>query len=193
MSNAAALPHAPGQSRAVPRLLIALAFVLTAVFVVAPLVFIFWRAFAEGWAVYLKNIADPMTLHAIWLTSVVAVIVVPVNIAFGIAAVLVCIGMAASFFLTKRDLARRDIPRGPIFTGAVFGLVGGFVVPVLGIFLGFALGLFLAELYRVRDAREAATSSWVALKSFGTGILVEFSCALLATGLLATSILTRFL
>ena len=113
--------------------------------------------------------------------------------AFGIAAVLVCIGMAASFFLTKRDLARRDIPRGPIFTGAVFGLVGGFVVPVLGIFLGFALGLFLAELYRVRDAREAATSSWVALKSFGTGILVEFSCALLATGLLATSILTRFL
>ena len=114
-------------------------------------------------------------------------------IAFGIAAVLVCIGMAASFFLTKRDLARRDIPRGPIFTGAVFGLVGGFVVPVLGIFLGFALGLFLAELYRVRDAREAATSSWVALKSFGTGILVEFSCALLATGLLATSILTRFL
>ena len=81
-----ALTRAPGQSRAVPRLLIALAFVLTAVFVVAPLVFIFWRAFAEGWAVYLKNIADPMTLHAIWLTSVVAVIVVPVNIAFGIAA-----------------------------------------------------------------------------------------------------------
>ena len=67
-------------------LFFALAFVLTAVFVVAPLVFIFWRAFAEGWAVYLKNIADPMTLHAIWLTSVVAVIVVPVNIAFGIAA-----------------------------------------------------------------------------------------------------------
>ena len=33
--------YAPGQSRAVPRLLIALAFVLTSIFVVAPLVFIF--------------------------------------------------------------------------------------------------------------------------------------------------------
>ena len=84
--TAAALPHAPGQSRAVPRLLIALAFALTAIFVVAPLACIFWRAFAEGWAVYIGNILDPMTLHAIWLTSLVAVIVVPVNIAFGIAA-----------------------------------------------------------------------------------------------------------
>ncbi|MBT0778679.1 MULTISPECIES: sulfate ABC transporter permease subunit CysW [Paracoccus] len=81
-----ALTHAPGQSRAVPRLLIGLAFALTAIFVVAPLAFIFWRAFAEGWAVYLKNIADPLVLHAIWLTTLVAVIVVPVNIAFGIAA-----------------------------------------------------------------------------------------------------------
>ncbi|MFC3568711.1 sulfate ABC transporter permease subunit CysW [Paracoccus sp. TOH] len=81
-----ALTHAPGQSRAAPRLLIALAFVLTAVFVVAPLAFIFWRAFAEGGAVYLANITDPLVLHAIWLTTLVAVIVVPVNIAFGIAA-----------------------------------------------------------------------------------------------------------
>ncbi|SIP96759.1 sulfate transport system permease protein [Paracoccus thiocyanatus] len=84
--TALALSHAPGQSRAVPRLLIGLAFVLTAILVVAPLVFIFWRALAEGWAVYLQNIADPLVLHAIWLTALVAVIVVPVNIAFGIAA-----------------------------------------------------------------------------------------------------------
>ncbi|MFH5776170.1 sulfate ABC transporter permease subunit CysW [Paracoccus broussonetiae] len=74
------------QSRTAPRLLIALAFVLTAIFVVAPLAFIFWRAFAEGWATYIANIRDPLTLHAIGLTALVAVIVVPVNIAFGMAA-----------------------------------------------------------------------------------------------------------
>lgn len=81
-----ALDHAPGQSRAVPRLLIGLAVLLTAIFVLAPLVFIFWRALTEGWATYIANITDPMTLHAIWLTTLVAVIVVPVNITFGIAA-----------------------------------------------------------------------------------------------------------
>ncbi|MTH33779.1 sulfate ABC transporter permease subunit CysW [Paracoccus limosus] len=69
-----------------PRLLIGLAVVLTAIIVVVPLVFIFWRAFAQGWASYLGNITDAQTLHAIWLTALVAVIVVPVNIAFGIAA-----------------------------------------------------------------------------------------------------------
>ncbi|AJE45849.1 sulfate ABC transporter permease subunit CysW [Celeribacter indicus] len=70
----------------VPRLLIALATVLTLLFVVAPLAFIFARALADGWQVYAANILDPLTLHAMWLTSVVALIAVPVNILFGLAA-----------------------------------------------------------------------------------------------------------
>ena len=40
----------------------------------------------RGWRVYAQNILHPDTLHAIWLTSLVALIVVPINIAFGIAA-----------------------------------------------------------------------------------------------------------
>lgn len=113
-------------------------------------------------------------------------------VAFGIAAVLVCIGMGSSMLLTRRDLVRRDIPRGPVLFATACALVGTFVIPVVGIFVGFALGLFVAELVRVRDLREAATSSLVALRSFGTGILVEFGCALAATGAVATSMLTRF-
>lgn len=72
--------------RMISRLLIALAFVLTAILVVAPLAYIFVRAFSEGWRVYAANILEPNTLHAIWLTTVTALIVVPVNILFGIAA-----------------------------------------------------------------------------------------------------------
>ncbi|MFD1912961.1 sulfate ABC transporter permease subunit CysW [Halodurantibacterium flavum] len=73
-------------ARTVPRILIALAVVLTLLFVVAPLVYIFARAFSMGWAVYRDNILHPMTLHAIWLTTITAIIVVPINIGFGIAA-----------------------------------------------------------------------------------------------------------
>lgn len=69
----------------VPRLLIGLAVVSTAFLIVAPLAFIFWRAFADGWQAYLGHITTPDTLHAIWLTVVVAIIVVPLNIIFGIA------------------------------------------------------------------------------------------------------------
>ncbi len=76
-------PRRPARSG---RLLVATAVVLTLLIVVAPLVFIFARAFSEGWRVYADTILHPDTLHAIWLTSLVALIVVPVNIAFGIAA-----------------------------------------------------------------------------------------------------------
>ncbi|MGR3400216.1 MAG: sulfate ABC transporter permease subunit CysW [Paracoccus sp. (in: a-proteobacteria)] len=68
------------------RLLVGLAVVLTLLIVVAPLAYIFARAFSEGWRVYAANMMDPDTLHAIWLTSLIAVIVVPLNIGFGIAA-----------------------------------------------------------------------------------------------------------
>ncbi|MBZ4690315.1 MAG: sulfate transporter permease [Cereibacter sp.] len=75
-----------GRNPLLPRLLIALAVGLTLILVVAPLAYIFVRALQEGWRVYAQNILDPATLHAIWLTTLVALIVVPVNLVFGIAA-----------------------------------------------------------------------------------------------------------
>lgn len=77
---------APKENRTVPRLLIGLALALTAIFVVVPMVYIFYRAFAAGQGVFFANITRPDTLHAIWLTVLVTVIVLPFNIVFGIAA-----------------------------------------------------------------------------------------------------------
>ncbi|HMM10389.1 MAG TPA: sulfate ABC transporter permease subunit CysW [Paracoccus solventivorans] len=68
------------------RLLIGAALVLTALLVVVPLAYIFYRAFAAGWQVFAANITEPNTLHAIGLTALVAVIAVPVNIVFGLCA-----------------------------------------------------------------------------------------------------------
>jgi sulfate transport system permease protein len=47
---------------------------------------IFAQAFSKGIATYLANIAAPDTLYAIALTVVTAIVVVPINIGFGIAA-----------------------------------------------------------------------------------------------------------
>ncbi len=68
------------------RLLIGAALALTALLVVVPLAYIFYRAFAAGWQVFAANITEPNTLHAIGLTALVAVIAVPVNIVFGLCA-----------------------------------------------------------------------------------------------------------
>ena len=75
-----------GTSGPIRNVLIALAFVLTALFILAPVVVIFDQAFARGWRVVVDAIGKPDMLHAIWLTVLTAIIVVPVNVAFGVAA-----------------------------------------------------------------------------------------------------------
>jgi sulfate transport system permease protein len=75
-----------GSSGPIRNVLIALAFVLTALFILAPVVVIFDQAFARGWRVVVDAIGKPDMLHAIWLTVLTAIIVVPVNVAFGVAA-----------------------------------------------------------------------------------------------------------
>ncbi|MGV8997831.1 MAG: sulfate ABC transporter permease subunit CysW [Parvibaculaceae bacterium] len=49
-----------------------------------PLVIIFTMALREGLAVYAAKIIEPETLHAVWLTVLTAIVVVPINTIFGI-------------------------------------------------------------------------------------------------------------
>lgn len=67
------------------RVLIGLALVLAAIILVLPLALIFVTALSQGVGVYAENIAQRETLHAIFLTVLTAVIVVPVNMVFGVA------------------------------------------------------------------------------------------------------------
>ncbi|HEY4615046.1 MAG TPA: DUF456 domain-containing protein [Citricoccus sp.] len=102
-------------------------------------------------------------------------------------------GLSASAVLTGRKMRREQIPHGPVVVGIIGAVVGMFVIPVIGLFVGFAVGLLLAELVRRRDVRAAARSSWEALKSMGAGILIEFACASLAASSFAIGTLVHFL
>lgn len=66
--------------------LITLVLLVTAVVLLAPLGVIFAEAFKRGVMVYLQSLVRPDTLHAMWLTFITALVCVPVNVAFGIAA-----------------------------------------------------------------------------------------------------------
>ncbi|WP_084620113.1 sulfate ABC transporter permease subunit CysW [Devosia chinhatensis] len=66
-------------------MLVALSFLLAGLILVVPLVLIFSFALREGLEVYVANIVHPNTLHAIWLTVLTALIVVPINIVVGAA------------------------------------------------------------------------------------------------------------
>ncbi|GAB3186618.1 DUF456 domain-containing protein [Nesterenkonia suensis] len=102
-------------------------------------------------------------------------------VAAGLGMVLAAVGWAASTVLTGQALHREQIPRGPILIAVLAALVGLVMLPPLGLFIGFALGLFGAEyLRRERDWQAAAQASLKALRAMGLGILVEFGLAGLA-------------
>ncbi|MDQ0200461.1 sulfate ABC transporter permease subunit CysW [Neobacillus ginsengisoli] len=76
----------PSEPRLVRWILIILALAFLGLFLVLPLVAIFIKAFEKGGEVFLSAISNPDALSAIKLTFLVALITVPLNAVFGIAA-----------------------------------------------------------------------------------------------------------
>ena len=94
--------------------------------------------------------------------------------------------------LTGRNLKKQMIPRGSVFLAVALGIVGMFVVPVLGLFLGFGVGLLVGEYSRRRNLTEALRASGSALKAMGTGMVVEFGCAALASSVWMIGVIVHF-
>ncbi|WP_311746555.1 sulfate/thiosulfate ABC transporter permease CysW [Proteus penneri] len=58
--------------------------VLSILFLVVPIVWIFMTAFSKGVEIFTENLLDSDMLHAVWLTVLIALITVPVNMLFGV-------------------------------------------------------------------------------------------------------------
>jgi sulfate transport system permease protein len=176
-----ARPPRVGDGALVRRGLIAAVLVVGAFLILAPLLVIFAQAFSAGWTGFAAAIAHPDTLHAIYMTVATALIAVPVNTAFGV---------AAAWAITKFDFPGRrlllvviEIPFSisPIVAGVaylfVYGLQGVFgpALEAAEVKVLFALpGIVLASMFvtapfvareliplmqaQGRDLEEAATS-----------------------------------
>ncbi|WP_124054212.1 DUF456 domain-containing protein [Arcanobacterium ihumii] len=131
----------------------------------------------------------------IWLSTLVWAFVIGGNtgwITFGLVTVFSTIGVVASYVLTGRRLKAAEVPNSSILFGALGAAIGFFVIPVLGIFIGFSVGLFLAEARRKGDTVQGIASAWLALKSLGFGILVELAMAFISAFTFAISTLIFF-
>jgi sulfate transport system permease protein len=135
-------------------LLTGLALAFLVFFLVVPLAAVFAQAFEQGWRAYLAALTMPDTASAVLLTMTVAVLAVPMNTAFGIAAAW---AIARFTFPGKRTLVTLiDLPFAvsPVVSGLVFVLLfgaQGHFGPWLidhGVKVIFALpGLVLATLF----------------------------------------------
>ncbi len=103
--------------------LVAVAFV--ALFLVLPLVSVFYEALHKGWPLYLRAIKDPDALASVKLTLITAAFAVPLNVVFGV---------AAAWAITKFEFRGKnvlitliDLPFAvsPVIAGLVFVLLFG--------------------------------------------------------------------
>ncbi len=98
---------------------------------------------------------------------------------FGVAVSLILVGTVVKYALPGRRMKREGVPTSTLMLGALLGVVGFFVIPVVGIVVGFVLGIYLAELLRLGPDR-AGPATVSALKAVGVSILIEFLASLAA-------------
>ena len=113
------------EPRAVRWVLIGIALTFIALFLVLPLAAVFTEALRKGWTAYLDGLREPDAWSAIKLTLITAVIAVPLNLVFGVAAAW-CIAKyefkGKAFLTTLIDL---PFSISPVVAGLMYVLVFG--------------------------------------------------------------------
>lgn len=110
-------------------------------------------------------------------------------VVFAVAAAALVVGGIVKYLVPNRRLKSVGVPSSTQWVGAAVGIVGFFLVPVVGLFAGFVLGVYAAE--RRRVGQDAWPSTKAALRAVGLSILIELVAGLVATlawvgGVLAT-------
>jgi uncharacterized protein len=109
-----------------------------------------------------------------------------------VGSLLCAVGWSASAVLTGRKLKELEVPKWSILVAALAGIAGMFLIPVVGIFVGFAVGLLVSEAVRHRDVRRAVHYSLQTLKAMGAGVLVEFGMLCAAASVWSAGVIVHF-
>ena len=94
-------------------------------------------------------------------------------VVLGTATALALTGSLLQYLLPGRRMAKAGVTTSSTVAGAALGVVGFFVIPVLGAFLGFALGIYLAERIKLGAHAAAWPSTKHALKAIGLSMGIE--------------------
>lgn len=100
-------------------------------------------------------------------------------VVLAIATVVAITSQVVKYVVPGRRLRDAGVPTRGILAGAVLGVVGFFVIPVVGLFLGFVAGIYAVEQLRLRNQQSAWRSTVHALKAVGLAILIELLAGLL--------------
>ena len=89
------------------------------------------------------------------------------------------VGYVLQYTLPGRRMRERGVRSSTLGLAVLFGIVGFFVIPVVGAVLGFVLGIFVIELSRTHDRSQAWVRTRHALVAVLHSIGIELAAGLL--------------
>ncbi|MFD8548973.1 DUF456 domain-containing protein [Streptomyces sp. NPDC059649] len=98
------------------------------------------------------------------------------------ATALLLLNQALKWLLPVRDLRAAGAPYRTLFLAGAAGIVGFFVLPVIGAVVGAVGGLYLLERVRLGGHGEAWASTRTVMRTLGLSVLVELLACLLVVG-----------
>lgn len=98
-------------------------------------------------------------------------------------------GTVVKYLWPGRNLKRTGVPTSSLLAGGLLGLVGFFVIPVVGLVIGFVGGVWSAERLRLGSNQLAWPATVQALKAAGLSMLVEFLAGLVIAALWVAGLL----
>lgn len=94
-------------------------------------------------------------------------------VVLAIATALALSGFLLQYLLPGQRLRKAGVTTSTTVAGATLAVVGFFVIPIVGGFLGFALGIYLAERIKLGTHAAAWPSTKHALKAIGLSVGIE--------------------
>lgn len=91
---------------------------------------------------------------------------------------LALVGTAAGVVLPSRAAGHTGAPRVSLAAGAAGAVIGFFAVPVVGLPVGGAAGIYLAERLRTGDRAAAWRSTRATLRGFGLAALAQLAAGI---------------
>jgi uncharacterized protein YqgC (DUF456 family) len=102
-------------------------------------------------------------------------------VVLGVVTVVLGASLLVKYLWPARRMRAADVSGRTLAAGAVAGVIGFFVIPVVGLVVGFVAGVYLAELAHRRDNKRAWASTVHAVKGVALSMGVELAGGLLAT------------
>lgn len=98
-------------------------------------------------------------------------------VVLGVVLTVYLLGLVLQWLVPGKRMRRAGVSTSTLLAGVVAAIATAFVIPVVGLFVGFPLGIFLVSLVRTRDRAEAWRATGHALRAVGTNILIELVTA----------------